>query len=295
MQVAVDGHAPLSGDAASKALEEVAEVQEKPTATHVLAKAAAGASGAADEQAHQKNGAAFKPAARVEEEYVVLTEEGPAISALAKARHASAGGGTDFCGNLARIAFALEELAMKRTEQFPCEALALLLRGLELLEKALKLSIAEEETSAPLRQAFRRMFEASEAAAGQIRTPAASAQCGMEAFHEPARPNHVIFEFAVQQAKDAAVALSKGHEVGGWESFCHEKLSLALLLLDLLGSEAEGEDVTVISSFTAPITKLVDEIERLALERLDHGKLVSHAADMAASHSHPLPSQIPIC
>merc|ERR1711985_218135 len=107
------------------------------------------------------------------------------------------------------------------------------------------------------------MLESAEAAASQIRTAAAPSQCGGEALHEPARPNHLIFEFAVQQAKDAAVALSKGHEVGGWEAFCHEKLTLALLLLDLLGSEAEDEDLAIISSYTAPISRLVGEVERL--------------------------------
>merc|ERR1719424_1000601 len=107
------------------------------------------------------------------------------------------------------------------------------------------------------------MFEAAEAAAQQLQAPAPPAQCGGEALHGPARPNHAIFEHAVQQATDAAVALSKGREVGGWEAFCHEKLTLALLLLDLLSSEAEGEDLSVISSYTAPITRLVGEIERL--------------------------------
>merc|ERR1712146_56978 len=68
--------------------------------------------------------AQFKPPARVEEEYVVLTEQGPPITALAKARNPSSGG-TDFCGNLARIAYALEEMALKRLEQFPSDALAL--------------------------------------------------------------------------------------------------------------------------------------------------------------------------
>merc|ERR1719491_2393081 len=84
----------------------------------------------------------------------------------------------------------------------------------------------------------------------------------------PARPNGIIFDFAVQQAREAAVALSKGHEVGGWETSCHEKLTLALLLLDLLGSEADGEDLTIIASYTAPIARLVGEIEERMGQRL---------------------------
>merc|ERR1711924_168214 len=171
------------------------------------------------------------------------------------------------------------------------DALALLLRALELLEKALKLSIAEEETCAPLRQAFQRILEAAEGAALQIRGGVEAAlqpaPSGVEALHEPARPNHVIFEYAVQQAKDAAVALSKGHEVGGWEGFCHEKLTLSLLLLDLLGSEAEGEDLTVISSFTAPIARLVGEIERLDSDSCGHGGLEAPgpSADLPMGHA----------
>merc|ERR1711988_1572554 len=121
-------------------------------------------------------------------------------------------------------------------------------------------SLAEEETSEPLRRAFRRMLDAAEVAAQQVR---ASSHVPLESLHPRARPNSVVFEFAVQLAKDAAVALSKGHEVGGWEASCHEKLTLALLLLDLLGSEADGEDLTAIAAYTGPITHLVSEIEGL--------------------------------
>jgi len=224
------------------------------------------------------------PRRRFEEEYVVLTEQGPPISAWAKGRQRGSGGGTDLCGNLSRIAHSLEQLALRQVQQFPSDALALLLRALALLEKALKLSIAEEGTCEPLREAFRRMLQAAEVAALQIQTPA---QCGSEAMHGPARPNYVIFEFAVQQAKDAAVALSKGHEVGGWETFCHEKLTLALLLLDLLGSEAEGEDLTTISSYTAPITRLVGEIERLDQSRGSCGQDALGLA-MEPGHTPPL-------
>jgi len=219
---------------------------------------------------------------RFEEEYVVLTEQGPPISALAKGRHRARGSGTDFCGNLSRIADALEQLAKRRAEQFPSDALALFLRALELLEKALKLSIAEEGTCEPLRMAFQRMLEAAEASALQIQTPGPPAQCGDQALHEPAQPNRVIFEYAVQLAKDAAVALSKGHEVGGWEAFCHEKLTLSLLLLDLLGSEAEGEDLSAISSYTVPIARLVGEIESLDCSAPNCGKGDPEAFSRAA-------------
>jgi len=220
---------------------------------------------------------------RFEEEYVVLTEQGPPISALAKGRHRARGSGTDFCGNLSRIADALEQLAKRRAEQFPSDALALFLRALELLEKALKLSIAEEGTCEPLRTAFQRMLEAAETSAMQIQSPGPPAQCDDQALHEPAQPNRVIFEYAVQLAKDAAVALSKGHEVGGWEAFCHEKLTLSLLLLDLLGSEAEGEDLSAISSYTVPIARLVGEIESLDCSAPNCGKGDPEAFSPAAN------------
>lgn len=200
-----------------------------------------------------------------QEEYVVLTEQGPPIAAQ---RYACG----DFCGNLSRIAHMLEKLAKQRLEQHVAvDALALLLRAMGLLEKALKLSISEDEMSEPLRQDFARMLQVAEVAAQQIRTPPLSPSED-EAFPAAARPNLVIFEFAVQQAKEAAVALSKGYEEGGWEEECHEKLTLALLLLDLLGSEADGEDLATISSYTAQISWLVGEIGRFDQRRCKAGK-----------------------
>merc|ERR1711907_456243 len=97
----------------------------------------------AAEHGDSTNAHPFRSPQRFEEEYVVLTEQGPPISALAKGRHKANGGGSDFCGNLSRIAHALEQLALRRIDQVPSDALALLLRSLELLEKALKLSIGE--------------------------------------------------------------------------------------------------------------------------------------------------------
>jgi len=136
------------------------------------------------------------------------------------------------------------------------EALALLLQALGLLEKALSALIAEQDRSEPLRRAFCRILVLAEVAARRVRTPCAEAQ-------KPARPKLVIFEFAVQQAKEAAVALSQGQEVGGWEEFCHERLTLALLLFDLLLSEADGDDISTLSSFTGPISKFVSGISHL--------------------------------
>lgn len=86
---------------------------------------------------------------------------------------------------------------------------------------------------------------------------------GVEAPYPPARPNQVILDHALQQARDAAVALSKGREEGGWEAYCRDRLSLALLMLDLLASEADGEDLSVLSGYTAPISRLVAEIDRI--------------------------------
>lgn len=198
--------------------------------------------------------------AGMEDEYIVVAAQQP-VSAWARGRGPTPrAAASDFCGNLSRIAHTLERLAGRLRDGSPLEALALLLRALSLLEKALDVSLVEPETSAWLGAAFRRMLELAEAAAQQVR--ASQLPCGMESLHPP-RPNHAIFEFAVQQAKDAAVVLSKGHEVGGWEAPCQEKLTLALLLLDLLSSEAEGEDVSVIASYTAPIARLVAQIESL--------------------------------
>jgi len=149
-------------------------------------------------------------------------------------------------------------------EQFPSDALALLLRGMGLLEKALNLS-PTEEASSPLRHAFGRMLEAAEVASVALsRAPATVVSPrGDIAKHPPGRPNLIIFEFALQQVREAAVALSKGREEGGWEAFCREKLSLALLLLDLLGSEADGEDLPLLAAYTKPITRIMSEIDRL--------------------------------
>eukprot|EP00747_Dinoflagellata_sp_TGD_P005822 gnl/TRDRNA2_/TRDRNA2_115093_c1_seq1.p1 gnl/TRDRNA2_/TRDRNA2_115093_c1~~gnl/TRDRNA2_/TRDRNA2_115093_c1_seq1.p1 ORF type:complete len:649 (+),score=118.70 gnl/TRDRNA2_/TRDRNA2_115093_c1_seq1:41-1987(+) len=187
--------------------------------------------------------------AGMEEEYVMISEQKAPISALTGG---CGRGGGDFCGNLSRIAHTLEHLAIRRLEQFPVDALALLVRALGLLEKALNVSMDSE----PLRVAFARMLEAAEVAERQIRAPSSTE-------HPPGMPNQLIFDFAVQQAKDAAVALSKQVDEGGWEAFCHEKLTLSLLLFDLLGSEADGEDLSTLSSYTAPIARIVGEIERL--------------------------------
>lgn len=218
-----------------------------------------------EEKAAPSLTANFRPPPRVEEEYVVLTEQGPPIAAQ---RYA----GGDFCGNLSRIAHLLEKLAKQRLEQhMAVDALALLLKALGLLEKALKLSISDDEMCEPLRRDFARMLQAADVAAQQIRKPPLSPS-EEEAFLVAARPNLVIFEFAVQQAKEAAVTLSKGYEVGGWEAECHEKLTLALLLLDLLGSEADGEDLATISSYTAQISWLVGAIGRLDQRECKTGK-----------------------
>lgn len=202
-----------------------------------------------------------RPACTAEEEYVLVTAQ-PPVSLWTKGRGPTpSAAARDFCGNLARAAGTLEQLAKRLLQDSPLEALALLLRALGLLEKALTVSI-EEETGEPLKQAFSRMLQAAEDVAEQVR---ASSQLpvGMGTLLSPARPNGILFDFAVQQAKDAAVALSKGHEVGGWEAPCHERLTLALLLLDLLSSEADGEDFAIIQSYAAPIAQILAGIERL--------------------------------
>lgn len=189
----------------------------------------------------------------VDEEYVVVTSNNPTSFARGKGPTPAAAA-SGFCSNLSRIARALEQLAMRLAEHAPVEALSLLLRALALLEKALKVSLDDEQMGAPLRSDFSRTLASAEEVEKQLRA-AISAE-------STSQPNRAIFESAVQHAKDAAVVLSKGHEAGGWEAACHEKLTLALLLLELLGSEAEGEDVPAIAGYTAPIAQLAGEIER---------------------------------
>mmetsp|Transcript_86472 Transcript_86472/g.242026 ORF Transcript_86472/g.242026 Transcript_86472/m.242026 type:complete len:655 (+) Transcript_86472:138-2102(+) len=219
----------------------------------------------ASADANSGSGAVCSPRRRggagggVEDDYVVVTEGRPPISGSTAVERVR---GNGYCDNLSCTAKALEQLASRRREHFPLDALALLLRGLGLLEKALNVSTAEEEINGPLRNAFHRMLEAAEAAAEHIRTTSRVAS-GVESPYPPARPNQAIFEHAVQQTKDAAVALSKGREDGGWEAFCREQLGMALLLLDLLGSDADGEDLSVLASFTHPISGLLGEIDRL--------------------------------
>lgn len=198
----------------------------------------------------------------VDEDYVVVTAKTP-ISAFARGRGPTpAAAASGFCSNLSRIAHALEQLATRLGEQTPVEALSLLLRALALLEKALNVSMVEDETGALLRRAYIRILGAAEDLGKQVRASCSISNASREVLLPQAQPNGAIFEFAVQQAKEAAVLLSKGHEAGGWESACHEKLSLALLLLDLLASEADGEDVSALADYTGPIARLVGEIEQ---------------------------------
>jgi len=194
----------------------------------------------------------------VDEEYVVLASNTPTSFARGKGP-TPAVAASSFCSNLNRIARTLEQLAMRLVEQAPVEALSLLLRALSLLEKALKVSLDDERMGEPLKRDFTRTFAAAEKVERQLQ--AAQLSCA-EQFCAVAQPNRAIFESAVQHAKDAAVVLSKGQEAGGWETTCHEKLTLALLLLELLNSEADGEDVPAIAAYTAPIARLADEIER---------------------------------
>eukprot|EP00930_Biecheleria_cincta_P018309 TRINITY_DN14305_c0_g1_i1.p1 TRINITY_DN14305_c0_g1~~TRINITY_DN14305_c0_g1_i1.p1 ORF type:complete len:644 (-),score=111.19 TRINITY_DN14305_c0_g1_i1:158-2089(-) len=198
----------------------------------------------------------------VDEDYVVVTAKTP-ISAFARGRGPTpAAAASGFCSNLSRIAHALEQLASRLGEQSPVEALSLLLRALALLEKALNVSMVEDETGALLRRAYLRMLGVAEDLGKQVRASCSTSCTSREVLLPQAQPNGAIFEFAVQQAKEAAVLLSKGHEAGGWESACHDKLSLALLLLDLLAAEADGEDVSALAEYTGPIARLVSEIEQ---------------------------------
>jgi len=193
------------------------------------------------------------PTKNVDEGYVVVSDEQPSIPALIPPSRCV----NDFCGNLGNMAETLEQLAAKLVEQFPQDALALLLRALGLLERALNVTVSEE-VCAPLRGAFVRMLEAAERTAHEI----CNSSCYGKEICPPARPNSVIFGSAVQQARDAAVALSKGHEAGDWEPV-HRRLTLSLMLLDLLASEADGGDIATIESYTTSIKRIIKEVECL--------------------------------
>jgi len=254
--------------AGSRIGEELAE-EPQSNSSNIPTQAAAGT-----EVIAAPTRAGNRPGCTAEEEYVLVTAQ-PPVSLWTKGRGPTpSAAARDFCGNLARAAGTLEQLAKRLLQDSPLEALALLLRALGLLEKALTVSI-EEEAGEPLKQSFSRMLQAAEDVAEQVR---ASSQLpvGMGTLLSPARPNGILFDFAVQQAKDAAVALSKGHEIGGWEAPCHERLTLALLLLDLLGSEADGEDFAMIQSYAAPIAQILAGIERL--QRPTCGAAVADAA-----------------
>jgi hypothetical protein len=192
-----------------------------------------------------------------DDEYVVLTEQGPPIAAPNTRERSSTG---EFCDNLSRIAHVLEQLALQRKGQFPSDALALLIRALGLLEKALNLSLAEEVVCHPLRKAFLRILDIAQSLASQMKRES-SAQQHMESVVSPC-PNRSIFQFAVS-CIDAAMKLSHADGMGGQATECYKKLTLASLLLDLLGSEAEGEDASTIAEFTVPLTRLIDETARI--------------------------------
>merc|ERR1719401_528447 len=195
------------------------------------------------------NTAAPKSNRREEEEYVVLTEQGPPISMMNTRER---GGSDDFCEKLDRMARTLEELAHQRTDHNPSDALALLLQALGLLKKALNVSMGEASHQS-LWKAFQRMLAFAETVAETI----TRREGDSEIWRIRARPNHVIFNFAVQCAVESTAALAHGKPRDSY----HEKMKLALLLLDLLGSEAEGEDLATISSLTEPLKKLITGIE----------------------------------
>ncbi|CAK9048599.1 unnamed protein product [Durusdinium trenchii] len=203
---------------------------------------------AASEELPRRNG-------NMDEDYVVLASNTPTSFARGKGP-TPALAASSFCSNLNRIARTLEQLALRLVEQAPVEALTLLVRALSLLEKALKVSLDDDQMGEPLRRDFTRTFATAEKVERQLQAAQSMEQYAI------AQPNRAIFESAVQHAKDAAVVLSKGQEAGGWEAPCHEKLTLALLLLELLRSEADGEDVPAIAAYTDPIARLADEIER---------------------------------
>eukprot|EP00913_Durusdinium_trenchii_P011435 g10739.t1 len=95
---------------------------------------------------------------------------------------------------------------VRLVEQAPVEALTLLVRALSLLEKALKVSLDDDQMGEPLRRDFTRTFATAEKVERQLQAAQSMEQYAI------AQPNRAIFESAVQHAKDAAVVLSKGQE-----------------------------------------------------------------------------------
>eukprot|EP00929_Paragymnodinium_shiwhaense_P039655 TRINITY_DN20815_c0_g1_i1.p1 TRINITY_DN20815_c0_g1~~TRINITY_DN20815_c0_g1_i1.p1 ORF type:complete len:696 (-),score=135.35 TRINITY_DN20815_c0_g1_i1:207-2294(-) len=213
--------------------------------------------------------------AGVLEEYIVVAEGKAPICVPRAVAAVGRGRGGDFCENLSLTAHELEELGRDMREDLPMEALALFLRALGLLEKALNVS-TNPDMCRDLWGAYKRILEASEGLAEHVRDAGrdaaaalgeAAAPVDMQAQGSKVLPNQAVFEHAIQQTKDAAVELSKRREKGGWEAYCCERLRKALLLLDLLKSEADGEDLSLLADYTAPIARLMADIDRLGEAR----------------------------
>ncbi|CEL97774.1 unnamed protein product [Vitrella brassicaformis CCMP3155] len=79
-----------------------------------------------------------------------------------------------------------------------------------------------------------------------------------------AAPYGILYEHALKQASGAGVDLSLGYR----ES-CLEKLKVAKLLLDLLASEAEGDDSVHLKSYSKPINDFIAQCSRLSPADLD--------------------------
>jgi len=168
----------------------------------------------------------------------------------------------DYCKDLKGIALLIEKLA-KEQEHSPPMALHLYVTALSMLKKASNVCVADAEMELDLKTNFQRMMRKAEDLATPIRKKmpypngAADAASGLV-------PNEIIFGYAMKLARDAGVELSKGHQVGGWETSCSEKLRQASLLLDMLKSlsVAASDDNPIIDSYLAKMGGLREKIEK---------------------------------
>jgi hypothetical protein len=151
------------------------------------------------------------------------------------------------CKHIAAVVCPLEQRAgcIDVDPSANSDALALLLKALTLLEKAL--SVSEDATTSQLQEEYAQTLHLA---------GACHARFGSD---PPAgRPHGLILEFAMRQAKDAAVDLDQGKLAQ-----CRSKLEGASLLIDLLLAEADGTDAQVLRTYAKHISELLEPIAEL--------------------------------
>lgn len=174
------------------------------------------------------------------DEYVVVTETEEPISSSPMKNWSD--GESPFVNNLLQSARMMAWLADKNLEETPVDSFALYLKALGLVDKALKVA----PTSAGLQCIFHELVNQSQACHETIQSRGLTAD---------GNANGVIFDFALKHAKDSAIDLSSGHM-----DVCLEKLRASSLLLELLVSEADGDDVLILRTYLNPILQMIREV-----------------------------------